>query len=533
MNVHISHTMADSTSLPELDSGILSLRKHIASAEEQLRDLRLQLQRAEQAAAARRHLESRPDDVNAASLSTQRVNGSRHDHAEAQQSCSSGEQDRPAFTSSPWPLPAGEYKRYGRQMILPEIGIQGQLRLRKARALIVGVGGLGCPAAAYLAGAGVGTIGLVDGDTVETSNLHRQIAHSTPRVGWSKVDSAMEYLRSYVLLPRSLSESLLRIVLTHHRLNPLVAYEPHRHHLAPETALSIFEQYDLVLDCTDHPTSRYLISDACVLTGLPLVSASALKTEGQLIVLNHPPKPRGDLSGGPCYRCVFPKPPPADSLLSCGEGGILGPVVGVMGVLQALEAVKVLTAKLADSEQTPQPPKPTLLMFSAYGVPQFRSVRMRSRRSGCAACSAEASITPQSLLGGSLDYVAFCGAVAPIALLPAESRVTVLDFAALPRDHSTLLIDTRDETQYEMCALPDSVNIPWTGHGESWAETAAQTDLLAGKTDCYVVCRLGNDSQLAAKALQDQPSIAPLRVRDIQGGYRAWREQVDPDWPEY
>lgn len=319
-------------------------------------------------------------------------------------------------------------------------------------------------------------------------------------------------------------------------LNPNPIYNRHPYHLTPQTAIEIFTQYDLILDCTDHPTSRYLISDACVLTCRPLVSASALKTEGQLIVLNNPPLPPGSpLGGGPCYRCVFPKPPPADSVLSCGEGGILGPVVGLMGVLQALEAIKVLTAKPVEDYSSPtfEPPKPTMLMFSAYSTPPFRSVRLRSRRADCAVCSSQGTITQHSLTSGSLDYVAFCGRTVPVNVLPPAARVSAKQFAGLPRDGSNTLIDVRDETQFAMCALRGSVNVPWTGSAEAWIEAALQRpEVRSGNQAFYVVCRLGNDSQLAAKALIEN-QMAPKGVRHIDGGFKAWREAVDPGWPEY
>jgi adenylyltransferase and sulfurtransferase len=319
-------------------------------------------------------------------------------------------------------------------------------------------------------------------------------------------------------------------------------------HLTAEQAISTFAQYDLVLDCTDHPTSRYLISDACVLTGKPLVSASALKTEGQLSVLNNPPRAPGDPSGGPCYRCVFPKPPPAESIQSCGEGGILGPVVGLMGVLQALEAIKVLTAKPPASKvpewvmqlglhsTTPAPEEPvrqTLLMFSAYSNPQFRSVRLRSRRVDCAVCSAQATISHQSLTCGSLDYVAFCGVNAPNNVLSPEEQVTASEFSHLPRDGSNILIDVRDDTQYSICALRGSINIPWTGNAESWVQQAMESGAVPGYDDGrtrYVICRLGNDSQLAVKAVVERGGG---RIRDIRGGFKAWRAEVDSSWPSY
>lgn len=294
-----------------------------------------------------------------------------------------------------------------------------------------------------------------------------------------------------------------------------------------------------MLDCTDHPTSRYLISDACVLAGKPLVSASALKTDGQLIVLNNPPRQPGDVSGGPCYRCVFPKPPPADSVLSCGEGGILGPVVGVMGVLQALEAIKILTSRPAstgkdlemlDGDAT-ELPKPSLLMFSAYSNPQFRTVRLRSRRKDCAVCSPHATITPDSLKSGSLDYVAFCGVTSPINILPPESRISAAEYATLLNDGSHLLIDVRDPTQYGICSLDGSINVPWNGSSDAWLKKAAEHGgvLDDDGRERYVVCRLGNDSQLAARALLEKK----MKARDVRGGFAAWRAEVNGDWPEY
>lgn len=274
------------------------------------------------------------------------------------------------------------------------------------------------------------------------------------------------------------------------------------------------------------------------------MSASALKTEGQLIVLNDPPRAPGDMTGGPCYRCIFPKPPPADSVLSCGEGGILGPVVGVMGVLQALEVIKILTKEPTPAESTTMSngasvdhaaaAKASMLMFSAYSTPQFRSVRLRSRRANCAVCSPTATITAQSLTSGSLDYIAFCGVTTPINVLPASLRISARDFSKLPRDASNVLIDTRDETQYAICALDDSVNVPWTGDAETWLDKAQQSGILAeddGRQK-YVVCRFGNDSQLAAKAMMDRMNSATV-VRDIKGGLQSWRNEVDLEWPDY
>ncbi|KAK4545113.1 hypothetical protein LTR36_003664 [Oleoguttula mirabilis] len=511
------------------DHQVHNLKQQIAATETQLHSLKLQLQQAEQQAEAARHLSEAYQGGFPAEWMDETLVALQQDVTRdiAQKVRQEGGFEgapsvRDAAQPRRWPLEKHEYKRYGRQLIMPEVGLHGQLRLKNARVLIVGVGGLGCPAAAYLAGAGVGTLGLMDGDTVEESNLHRQIAHSTARVDMNKTQSAMEYLQS---------------------LNPHVNYNRHEFHLTPQKAIQIFEQYDLVLDCTDHPTSRYLISDACILTGKTLVSASALKTEGQLIVLNNPPRPPGDALGGPCYRCIFPKPPPAESVLSCGEGGILGPVVGVMGVLQALEAIKVLTARAqrpanggdwsTNGATSEAAPKATLLMFSTYNTPQFRSVRLRSRRADCAACSAQSTISRQSLTSGSLDYVAFCGATAPINLLPPASRVTATDFSRLPRDGSNVLIDVRDETQYAICALRGSVNVPWTGSADTWLERALASGLsFGGGRQHFVMCRFGNDSQLAAKAVMERTQT-PVAVKDVKGGFKSWRDEVDPSWPDY
>ncbi|KAM0269437.1 hypothetical protein ACHAQH_009726 [Verticillium albo-atrum] len=407
-----------------------------------------------------------------------------------------------------WPLTAGEYERYGRQLIIPTVGIQ---------VLIVGAGGLGCPAAAYLAGAGVGTLGLVDGDTVETSNLHRQIAHATSRVGKHKVESAVAFLRD---------------------LNPTVTYNAHVTHLTPQNAESIVSKYDIVLDCTDHPTSRYLISDICVLLQKPLVSASAFKTDGQLIVLNNPPAPQGSPAedGGPCYRCVFPKPPPPDSVVSCGEGGILGPVVGVMGVLQALEAIKLISSGF-------QRTSPSLLLFSGTAGVPFRSVRMRGRKKDCFACSAESALTLESLRSGSLDYVTFCGITAPLNILQPDERISAAAYSQLEKGSAApILLDVREKEHFDICSIDGAINLPLATFLKE--NTVPETDAelkqpawlpLGSSVDSpiYVVCRVGNDSQLATRRLKDMgmDRNGQRFIGDIEGGMKAWKDEVDSSLP--
>ncbi|KAI1461691.1 adenylyltransferase [Annulohypoxylon moriforme] len=424
-----------------------------------------------------------------------------------------------------WPLKEEEYSRYGRQLILPTVGIKGQLNLKSSAVLIVGAGGLGCPAAAYLAGAGVGTLGVVDGDTVETSNLHRQIAHSTSRVGMMKVDSLIEYCRG---------------------LNPEVAYISHREHLTLQNAESIVSKYDLVLDCTDHPTSRYLISDICVLLQKTLVSASALRTDGQLIVLNNPPAAQGATDGGPCYRCVFPKPPPADSVVSCGEGGILGPVVGVMGVLQALEAIKLIAAGIGkQANSTPKEPvTPSLLLFSATSSTPFRSIRMRSRRPNCFACSPSSTLTLRELKSGSLDYVQFCGVNSPVNVLKPEERVTATQYKDIIAKQSAkkyLLLDVREREHFNIASIPGAINVPFstlqsrnksTNNDEN-SRPEYIPESLPADAPIYVVCRVGNDSQLVTQKLKEMglDGGGGRFVGDIKGGMLAWKHEVDKTLP--
>ncbi|KND89950.1 Adenylyltransferase and sulfurtransferase uba4 [Tolypocladium ophioglossoides CBS 100239] len=406
-----------------------------------------------------------------------------------------------------WPLQDHEYQRYGRQMVVPSFGLQAQLRLKNSRVLVVGAGGLGCPAAAYLAGAGVGVLGLVDADEVEVSNLHRQVAHSTGRVGMSKVLSAITYLRE---------------------LNPTITYKSHREHLSPHNAQAIVSQYDLVLDCTDHPTSRYLVSDACILLRRPLVSASAFQTSGQLIVLNSPP------GKGPCYRCVFPRPPPPESVVGCGEGGVLGPVVGVMGVLQALEAIKLIArGGLEAAEGEEGAGEQRVLIFSAMGDgPSFRSVRMRGRRKDCFACSAEADLTLEHL-ETSVDYVQFCGVAKPVAVLRPEERITVKQYCEIRAAHSEhTLLDVREKEHFSLGSIPGAINVPISrfNRGDEMPELTA----AAGKDGpIYVVCRVGNDSQVAARKLKDLgfDNGGERFVGDISGGIQAWRGAVDPTLP--
>ena len=434
-----------------------------------------------------------------------------------------------------FPLTKDEYRRYSRQLIMPEIGLQGQLRLRSSRVLIVGAGGLGCPAAAYLAGAGVKTIGIVDGDIVEEGNLQRQILHRTEgaRQAKYKVHSAVESLRD---------------------LNPLVKYEAYDEHLSPNNASDIVDPYDVVLDCTDRPSSRYLISDICVLLRKPLISASALRTDGQLMILNHPPAPQGNADGGPCYRCYFPRPPPPESVVGCGEGGILGPVVGVMGVLQALETIKVITQgmDLPPDKLHTIPSRDgsehNLLIFSAYSNPQFRSVRRKGRRKECAACSETATISLHNFTSGLLDYEEFCGASLPVDnLLPQQNCIDVQELDGLLHHgpEQVRLVDVREKAHFDLASLPGSINIPYSDI-VSWqsnsdvGEHARETWRLNNFSKVCFICQRGNDSQLALQRFCDlglaslEKDVQPgTHFADVRGGFQAWIKDIDPDWPDY
>lgn len=501
----------------EIEEQIAKLKQQIADTESQLNNLHLQLQQTEAKARAAQDLEIAYQGGVPHAWQHEAYEVFSHLFPTAFDPPSNKSNNSGSSPSDRrWPLSADEYQRYGRQLIMPEVGLQGQIRLKTSKVLVVGAGGLGCPAAAYLAGAGVGKLGIMDGDTVEVSNLHRQIAHTTTRVGESKVTSAINFLTE---------------------LNPTARYIPHSQHLTPQVALELFNRYDLILDCTDHPTSRYLISDACVLAGKPLVSASALRTEGQLIVLNNPPKPTGQ-PGSPCYRCIWPTPPPADAVVSCGEGGILGPVVGVMGVLQALEAIKIIASspdtdfKSIGQDFNPNPP--TLLMFSAYNPQPFRSVRIRSRRQDCAACSSKATVSADSLTSGSLDYIAFCGVSEPINILENNERVDAADFAQhLPDPSQNIsVVDVRPATEYELCKIDGSINIPWVDFSNTVKQAQQERPEWLDSKNLVVVCRMGNDSQKAVKMIKDA-GLARGNVVDMRDGFRAWKQKVDPSWPDY
>ncbi|XP_052506881.1 adenylyltransferase and sulfurtransferase MOCS3 [Budorcas taxicolor] len=421
---------------------------------------------------------------------------------------SAGQESARSVSVSPLPpraaLSREEIRRYSRQLVLPELGMQGQLRLAAAAVLIVGCGGLGCPLAQYLAAAGVGRLGLVDYDVVEASNLARQVLHGEALAGRAKVFSAAAALR---------------------RLNSAVECVPYAQALTPATALDLVRRYDVVADCSDNAPTRYLVSDACVLAGRPLVSASALRFEGQLTVYHY--------GGGPCYRCVFPRPPPAETVTSCADGGVLGAVTGVLGCLQALEVLKT-AAGLGPSYSG------RLLLFDALRG-DFRCIRLRRRRPDCAACGERPTVTDLQ------DYESFCGSSATdkcrsLRLLSPEERISVMDYKRLLDSGSPhLLLDVRPQVEVDICRLPHALHIPLKRLERKDAESlkVLEEAIREGKQGAqegasvpiYVICKLGNDSQKAVKILQSWADVDS--VKDVVGGLMAWAAKIDGTFPQY
>lgn len=401
------------------------------------------------------------------------------------------------------PFPSKDVERYSRQMLLPELGVRGQSMLTNSKALVIGLGGLGCPAAIYLAGAGVGTIGLVDrpGDVVEISNLHRQIAHAEDRVGSNKVESAAIAIKA---------------------LNSNVEIQKHEE-FAPRSAASLVAQYDIVLDCTDNVSSRYLASDACAASRTPLVSGSAIGLAGQLTVYCLSEET-------PCYRCVFPFPPPPSCVGSCASSGVLGPVAGTIGTLQALEALKILggidRATILESR---------LLLFDAADM-VFRTVKLRGRAKNCVACSLDSEFSLSSF-----DYQLFAlgGKEARTdLLLSSENRIGVRTLAEMCNkvaERPFLLLDVRPKEQFDMCSLPGSVNIPMNALR---ADTSAfrKSWIALGRTNSsedlpiVVICRRGNQSQDGVRILQERGYISTV---DVEGGLQEWHREVDSSFPLY
>lgn len=403
------------------------------------------------------------------------------------------------------PMSLEEFQRYGRQMIVEEThGLSGQIKMKNAKVLVIGAGGLGCPSLPYLAGAGIGTIGIVDNDLVDTSNLHRQVLHDSTKVGMLKCESA-------------------KLVLN--KLNPHVSVITYPVRLTNNNAFQIFEGYDLVLDCTDTPVTRYLVSDVAVNLNIPVVSASALRTEGQLSIFNF-------ANIGPCYRCFYPNPPTPTSVSSCQEGGVLGPCVGLVGVAMVVETLKILLGTY-----TVENFKPFLLQYSGFPDQTLRKFKMRGRKSDCLACGANRIVTRQSIESGEINYETFCGS-RHYNVLTEEERVDVFEFEKRYKmkaeDKSFLLLDVRPSLHYSISHLPDTHNITVNELRDMKSDFDAlksRIPSIDADSEVFVICRYGNDSQLATRLLKEKFKIK--NVKDVKGGFFKYIDDINPALPKY
>jgi len=391
-----------------------------------------------------------------------------------------------ATTLSPsTPLSQDEILRYSRHLIIPEVGVDGQQKLKAARVLTVGAGGLGAPIGLYLAAAGVGTIGIVDFDIVDFSNLQRQVIHGTSDVGRPKLDSARD--------------TILEI-------NPNVKVVGYETKLSSENALEIFKDYDLVVDGTDNFPTRYLVNDACVLSGIPNVYASIFRFEGQAAVLALP--------DGPCYRCWYPEPPPPGLVPSCAEGGVLGVLPGIMGTIQAMEAIKLILG-------IGQPLKGRILLFDALQM-KFRELKLR-KNPECPVCGTQPTVTKL------IDYQEFCGlrgvetapAVSAAGALP---EITAKDLKKeIDQGRDLVILDVREPHEFQIGRIPGSTLIPL-------GDLPKRVNELDPDRDLVVHCKMGGRS---AKAVEFLRQSGFQKVRNLQGGILAWSEQVDASVPKY
>jgi len=374
------------------------------------------------------------------------------------------------------PLTPAETLRYSRHLLLPEVGLEGQRRLKAARVLVIGAGGLGSPAALYLAAAGIGTLGLVDFDNVELSNLQRQVLHGTSSVGRSKLDSASARLRD---------------------LNPLVQVEPFPLRLTASNAMEVLRTFDVVVDGSDNFPTRYLVNDACVLLGKPLVYGSIFRFDGQVSVF--------DAAKGPCYRCLYADPPPPGLVPSCAEGGVLGVLPGIVGSLQALEAIKLILGA-GDSLVG------RLLLVDALHV-RFRELSLR-KDPECRVCG------PQATVKELIDYEAFCGVGAP-ASGPEISAGEL--HAARAAGRPLTLVDVREQVEWDIVHLDGAQLIPMRELPGRLAELDPLGDLV-------VFCHHGSRSLAAVEFLR---AAGFSHARSLAGGIDGWAEEIDPEMVRY
>jgi len=371
-----------------------------------------------------------------------------------------------------------ETTRYSRHLIMPEVTPSGQRRLKAARVLCIGAGGLGSPAALYLAAAGVGTIGVVDFDDVDLSNLQRQILHGTKDVGRDKLESARDRLRD---------------------INPKIDIELHKCRFSSENAPQLVGQYDVVVDGSDNFPTRYLSNDVCVFARKPNVYGSVFRFEGQTTVF-------APHLGGPCYRCLFPEPPPPDSVPNCAEAGVLGVLPGIIGMLQAIEAIKLIVG-------IGEPLVGRLLHFDALKI-KFRELNLR-RDPECPVCGENPTIF------SPIDYEQFCGVRRDDEAIPAMSAQELK--RKMDAREPFELIDVRETFEYEIARIDGAKLIPLR-------EIAERADELQREGPIVIHCHSGQRSAQAVRLLQ-QRGFA--NVYNLEGGIDAWSDQVDPGVPKY
>jgi molybdopterin/thiamine biosynthesis adenylyltransferase/rhodanese-related sulfurtransferase len=380
-------------------------------------------------------------------------------------------------------LSVDEVRRYSRHLIIPDVGMTGQKRLKNARVLCVGAGGLGSPALLYLAAAGVGTLGVIDFDVVDESNLQRQIIHGQSDIGRPKAESARDSIRE---------------------INPYVDVIVHKTQLDSDNALEIFAGYDLIVDGTDNFATRYLVNDACVLLGKPYVWGSIYRFDGQASVFwaEH----------GPCYRCLYPEPPPPGMVPSCAEGGVLGVLCASIGSIQVNEAIKVIVG-------IGEPLAGRLMIYDALEM-SYRTVRVR-KDPECPICGKNPTIT------GLIDYDAFCGTVSEDAQQAAAgSTITARELKEmLDRGDDIFLVDVREPNEYEIVSIPGAVLIP-----KDQFLSGAALERLPQDKRVILHCKSGARS---AECLAVVKNAGFADAAHVGGGVLAWISQVDPSLPAY
>jgi molybdopterin/thiamine biosynthesis adenylyltransferase/rhodanese-related sulfurtransferase/molybdopterin converting factor small subunit len=378
-------------------------------------------------------------------------------------------------------LSSEELARYSRHLMLPEVGMEGQLKLKQSKVALIGAGGLGAPLGLYLAAAGVGRIGMVDFDVVDASNLQRQVIHGTKDIGRKKLDSAADRMLD---------------------INPNLKIDKFDTTLTSENALEILRDYDIVIDGTDNFPTRYLVNDACVLLKKPNVYGSIFRFEGQATVFAY--------EDGPCYRCLYPEPPPPGLVPSCAEGGVLGILPGMIGVIQATEAVKII---LGVGETL----KNRLLLYDALTM-RFRELKLRRDRD-CPVCGDHPSVTKL------IDYQEFCG-IRPTASQPAATD-GVIDAtevkAKLDRGDRFTLIDVREPYEYQIARIPEAMLIPL-------GELPKRLNELDPDAEIVAHCKSGARSQKAVDLLKQSGF---QKARNMTGGILAWSDKIDPSVPKY